>query len=203
MRLWNRKCFEKKYCLGSDALVLLSVGELNKNKNHAVVIRALAEMRNPQIHYFIAGSGKLKTKLEDLSTKLGVKKQVHLLGYRNDVEQLLQIADIYLLPSKREGLNVSLMEAIASKTLVLCSNIRGNRDLIRDADTMFDAESVEAVAECIANKLEKNNACSTQSGKMWNVIFENTKYIVEENYKSLKNYSLQSVSKELAVIYRR
>ena len=57
--------------------MLLSVGELNTNKNHQLVIRALAELNNPDIHYGIAGRGDLAEDLQKLAIGLGVKEQVH------------------------------------------------------------------------------------------------------------------------------
>ena len=61
-----------------------------------------------------------------------VNNRVHMLGYRTDINDILRNIDIYLLPSIREGLNVSLMEAMASGLPCICSDIRGNRDLIFD-----------------------------------------------------------------------
>lgn len=111
-------------------IVLLSLGELNRNKNHEVVIRALAERKNSTVHYIIAGRGELFDYLQRLATRLGVADKVHLLGYREDVASLYCASDIYLLPSFREGLNVSLMEAMASGLPCIASRIRGNVDLI-------------------------------------------------------------------------
>lgn len=113
-----------------EEFLILSVGELNKNKNHETIIHAVAELKNKDIHYFIAGQGKLREYLEKVTRKLDIQNQVHILGYRNDIEQIYQCADLYVLPSIREGLNVSLMEAMASGLPIVCSNIRGNKDLV-------------------------------------------------------------------------
>lgn len=72
----------------------------------------------------------MKKKLENLAKELGIVEQIHLLGFRDDVAELMGASDIYCLPSLREGLNVSLMEAMASGLPCLASNIRGNRDLL-------------------------------------------------------------------------
>lgn len=123
---------EKRKELGipGDAILLLSVGELNKNKNHQVIIRALAELNNPNVHYAIAGVGPLHDYLIDLSKELGITNQLHLLGYRTDVAELYKCADVFCFPSIREGLSVSLMEAMASGLPCVVSKIRGNMDLI-------------------------------------------------------------------------
>lgn len=119
-----------------DSILLFSVGELNNNKNHQIIVEAVAKLHNDKIHYFIAGEGDEK-KLVLLAKKLGVANQLHLLGFRTDVDQLLRIMDVYCLPIIREGLNVSLMEAMASGLLCVASKIRGNVDLIENGVTGF------------------------------------------------------------------
>lgn len=127
----------KELDISLDTVLLLSVGELNENKNHSVVIKALAELKDSKIHYCIAGIGELADDLRILAKNMGVEEQVHLLGYRNDIPELFQKVDVYLLPSFREGLNVSLMEAMASGLPCICSDIRGNRDLIIEGQGGF------------------------------------------------------------------
>lgn len=111
-------------------VMLLSVGELNKNKNHEIVLRAMAELGNKNIHYFIAGRGVLKEYLEQIASELGIKDQLHLLGFRTDVKDLFKAADVFAHSSFREGLSVAVMEAMASALPVICTEIRGNTDLI-------------------------------------------------------------------------
>lgn len=126
----DRAAKRRELGIPEDAFLLLSVGELNENKNHQIVIRALAELKNPNIHYMIAGKGPLKDYLLDLAQKLGVENQFQLLGQRSDVAELYKIADLFILPSMREGLNVSTIEAKSSGLAVICSNIRGNTDIV-------------------------------------------------------------------------
>lgn len=111
--------------------MVLSVGELNENKNQEVVIRAISKLANSNIHYFIAGKGDKDSYLLDLAKKLNVN--LHLLGYRTDIVELLNTADVYAFPSFREGLSVALMEAMAAGLPCVASKIRGNVDLI-DSD---------------------------------------------------------------------
>lgn len=115
-----------------NAKLLLSVGELNRNKNHEVVIHALAELAYKNVHYLIAGTGGMYGYLRELSEKLEVSERVHELGYRDDVVELYRMVDVYVLPSLREGLNVSLMEAMSCGLPVICAKIRGNVDLVKD-----------------------------------------------------------------------
>jgi glycosyltransferase EpsD len=116
--------------LAPDDFVVLSVGELNENKNHATVLRAMAQMKTPVIHYLICGNGPRREELEDLARQTGVSERVHFLGYRRDIPSILASADIFCLPSFREGLPMALMEAMAAGKPLVCSRIRGSVDLV-------------------------------------------------------------------------
>ncbi len=120
----------QKLAVPEDAFFLLSVGELNSNKNHETVIRALAQINDDKIHYAIAGDGPLAEHLNDLIDELHLSNQVHLLGYRTDAPDLYRAADLYIHPSYREGLPMAVMEAMASGLACVVSDIRGNHDLI-------------------------------------------------------------------------
>lgn len=109
--------------------MLLSVGELNENKNHASVIKAIA---GKDITYVIVGKGDKEAELKTMADENNV--DLRLTGYRNDVADFYDAADVYILPSIRKGLNVSLMEAIDSGLPVACSPIRGNTDLVDEED---------------------------------------------------------------------
>lgn len=122
----------KELGLSMEDIVLLSVGELNDNKNHITPIRALVKLNNKNIKYLIAGKGPLEGYLKEEIKKLGLENQVKLLGYRNDIYELNKISDIFVFPSKREGLSVALMEAIVCELPIICSDIRGNRDIVEN-----------------------------------------------------------------------
>ncbi len=111
-----------------DAFLLLSVGELNENKNHQIIIKALAKLNNPNTHYAIAGVGEKKEYLENLAKQLGLQNQLHLLGYRTDIPELNHIADVFCFPSIREGLGLSAIEAMACGLPILTSNVHGIND---------------------------------------------------------------------------
>lgn len=130
----NRDEKRKELGLSSDDIVLLSVGELNKNKNHEIIIRALAQIENKDIKYCIAGIGSRQEYLVDLARRLHVETKVKFLGHRPDIAEVYQCVDIFCFPSLREGLPVSLMEAMASGLPCIASRIRGNTDLMRDGE---------------------------------------------------------------------
>lgn len=131
-QLENFDKYSKRKELGikADDFFVLSVGELNQNKNQEVIVRAIAKLNNPKIQYFIAGKGDRADYLQELAKQLNVN--LHLLGYRTDIVELLNTADMYAFPSYREGLSVALMEAMSAGLPCVVSNIRGNVDLIEE-----------------------------------------------------------------------
>lgn len=142
----NRERKRKEIGILSDDIMIFSVGELNTNKNHKKVIEALSMIKDSKYHYFIAGEGELGEKLKEEGRRYGIN--LHLLGYRNDIPELLKCADLFVLPSIREGLNVSLMEAVSSGLPSIASNIRGNRELI-DHQYLFDPNNSKDICDHI------------------------------------------------------
>lgn len=128
-----REHFCKKYRIPFHASVLLSVGELNKGKNHRIVIKALAALKRPDVYYIICGQGPLRGWLSRYAGRLGVKRHIRMPGYQEQMPWICGNADIFVFPSKREGMPVALMEAMAAGLPCVVSNIRGNRELIHDA----------------------------------------------------------------------
>ncbi|MGP6146534.1 glycosyltransferase family 4 protein [Jeotgalibaca sp. A122] len=114
--------------LKTSDFVVLSVGELTKRKNHQVIIKAIHEIAHDDIHYLICGRGPEKQNLEKLIAELGLSKQVHLLGYRTDIEELNQISDVFAFPSRREGLGIAALEAMAAGLPILTSDVQGIPD---------------------------------------------------------------------------
>jgi glycosyltransferase involved in cell wall biosynthesis len=122
--------------------MVLSVGELNDNKNHEVIVKAVAKITTP-IKYVICGKGDKESYLKNLAKELGIEEKVIFAGYRSDVKEILKSTDIFCLPSKREGLSVALMEALAAGLPCVASRIRGNVDLIQSAKGGYLVDSMD------------------------------------------------------------
>ena len=131
-----------------DAKVVLSVGEVNKNKNHKVGIEALAKLNDLDVYYVICGRGPLMDAHKELAQSLGVSDRVILTGYRTDVADFYKMADVFLFPSFREGLPVAVMEAMASGLPVVATKIRGSSDLVQQGD-LFEPTDVDGIAKAI------------------------------------------------------
>ena len=150
---------EKRRSLGipAEGFLVLSVGEINENKNQQAVIRALAQCSDLSIHYALVGRGDRRPLLEQLVRDLGLEGRVHFLGYRQDVASLYHCADCFIHPSFREGLPVALMEAMASGLPAIASKIRGAVDLIEPGvsgllcDPADPASFAQAITELAAD----------------------------------------------------
>jgi glycosyltransferase involved in cell wall biosynthesis len=162
----DRNEVRKSMGVPEDCVLLLSIGELNVNKNHQVVVKALAKLNNKNVHYAVAGVGDQKGNLLNLAKELGVENQFHLLGYRTDALKLYRAADIFIFPSFREGLSVSMMEAMASGCPIVCSQIRGNVDLVENekGGYLFNPVDWQALSLNL-KKLIDNKLLCEQFGK--------------------------------------
>lgn len=119
----------KELSLNMNDIVLITIGELNKNKNQEMILKAMQTAHNDRFKLLICGKGKNEQKLKKLIIDLKLQNQVFMLGYRTDIIKLLKISDIFVFPSLREGLSVAALQAIACNKICFLSDIRGNRDL--------------------------------------------------------------------------
>ena len=180
---------EKRKAIGipEDAFLIVSAGDLNKNKNTEVMVRALKELSDPSVHYIACGVGPEEKNLRDLAQALGVGEQFHLLGYRTDMAELMAASDAFVMMSFREGLPRSLMEALDLGLPCIGSDTRGIRDLIdAEGGIICDPKRPEEFAKAIKELAKKD-----------------TKKMGEYNRNKVKGYSKDIVRMELCDIYKQ
>ena len=121
-------------------------------------------------------------KQKDLAKELGVDGRVHLLGFRTDVAELLKSADIFLFPSIQEGLPVALMEAMSCALPVICSEIRGNIDLIDNTCGVLCGATDDTAFKTAIEKLINDEALRLSMAEK--ALNESKKYDIKiiENY---------------------
>ncbi len=116
-----------------DAIVLLSVGSLRVQKRFRIVLQAMTRLRDmPQLHYVICGEGSDRIFLEKLTKKLHLTERVHLLGYRTDIPDILGAADIFCMPSKREGCGTAALEAMSAGLPLIVTKVHGTKAYAND-----------------------------------------------------------------------
>lgn len=181
---------EKRRDMGIDesSFVMLSVGELNFNKNHATVIRALSGIGDSSIEYIICGEGPLKEELMELVAELGLGGQVKFLGERSDLPEIYGASDIFVFPSRREGLGMAALEAMDEGLPIVTSNVHGIVDYSVDGVTGFlcDPTDVDAFADAIV-KLRDDPKLRGEMGKY--------------NREAVEQFSLENVQQQMKEIY--
>ncbi|MEK4736360.1 MULTISPECIES: glycosyltransferase family 4 protein [Bacillus] len=175
----------------SQDFLMFYAAEFNKNKNQNFLIHVLAQLKNemPHAKLLLAGEGPLMEECKKIATQLGVTKMVHFLGYRNDIASLLQMSDLAIASSYREGLPVNIMEAMACGLPVVATDNRGHRELIINNKNgwIVDRDDIKAMADRIKG-ISINPKVLAQMGQY--------------GCTSIKNqYSVNEVLKEKQEIY--
>ena len=118
--------------ISPDTFFLLSVGEFSRNKNHITVIKMLKKMKDEKtlgdLKYGICGDGYYREELIQTVEKLGLSDVVTFFGYRTPVQPVLGCADAFIFPSRREGLGMAAIEALAMGVPVIAADNRGTRE---------------------------------------------------------------------------
>ncbi len=113
--------------------LLTTIGRLEDVKNHRMLLEifALLKQGNIEFHGIIAGSGSLEAELAELAKELGLEDSVSFLGFRNDVYYLLKESDVFLLTSTMEGFGITLLEAMATETPVIVTDVGGMHEVVQ------------------------------------------------------------------------
>lgn len=174
--------------LSPEDFLVLSVGELNENKNQQVILRAIASLHDDSIHYLLCGRGDCLNALQQLARDLGIEKNVHFLGYRRDVVDICAQADVFAHPSKREGLPLAFMEAMYCGLPVICSRIRGNTDLIDEPEggILCDCQNALGFASAIQRLKNDPELCHQ---------------CAEQNKRKIKEFCVERVRNEVLHLF--
>ncbi len=147
--------------LKEDDFVILMIAELNENKNQLQLIRALEMLKNkyPRIKAICVGEGAKLSELKGETVKRGIEESIFFLGFRDDIAELINLSDIGILLSYREGLPRSIMEFMAQGKKVIGTKIRGTRDLIENEGigNLVDLGDYEGTARAIEKYYLKEN----------------------------------------------
>ena len=141
-----------------DAPIILNVGELNANKNQKSVIRAMKKVveKLPNAKLLIAGNGPELENHKALISELGLENNIELLGYTTEIFKYMNICDVLVACSYREGLPLNLMEAMLCGKPIVASINRGHKELVENGKNGFlvPVEDSDAYAERIFAVLE-------------------------------------------------
>ena len=179
----RKKCYKNEF-------IILCTGELNKNKNQSTLIKAMADVVNvyPNTKLLLAGNGPTHDELESLVKSLNLEKNIELLGYRTDLEDYVNLCDLVVSASFREGLPLNIMEAMICGKPVIASDNRGHRELIHDKENgiLIDLSKNKEFNNQIIYLIEHNDL---------------QKKYIENSLKIIKPYDINNTKKQINAIY--
>lgn len=187
---FNKHEYRRKLGISDEDFVILVLAELNKNKNHIQLVKAMGilKKRYPNIKAIFAGTGPLEEKIKNQIKQNNLEDKISMIGWRNDVKELISLSDVVGLFSKREGLGKCLLEAMVCGKSVIATNTRGPRELIEHEENgfLFEVGDIESTA----NAIEKIYIDSDTKNR-----FE------QESIRIINKYLLDNVLNELDYIY--
>lgn len=168
--------------------VLTYIARLDSNKNQALIIECMKDLVKdyPNIHLLLVGPDELNGKYQTQAKKY--LKNIHFLGFRKDIVDILNITDISISTSLREGLPVNLLEAMAAGVPVVATDTRGVRDLIKNGENGF-VSSANNKDELYNNIVKLYNSPSIR------------KKMSDNNLKDIKKYDIDEILNKMKKIY--
>ena len=167
----------------ADEFLVLATGNLTEIKGQKYLILAINSLvkNGTPVKCLIAGEGNLRNKLQEMIKELKLNNRITLLGYRNDIAELLSASDIYCMPSLKEGLGYGILEALASGVPVIASNVGGIPEVITDELNGLlvkprDSDSLAKAIKTLINSPELRQKLSAAGKKivMGNFSLQNT-----------------------------
>lgn len=174
----------KKIGLSKNDFVMIFPARLDKNKNQIFLIDAMNKLckKHSNIHLLLPGTDELNGYYQKISNERKLSKNIHFLGYRNDIPDLMKISDIAVSSSLREGLPVNVLESLSNKMPVIALKCRGMSDLIENGKNGYIVNSLDE----FVNKVED---------------YISNKKTTKESYYNIDKFKIESVKKELSEIY--
>ncbi|MEG1410477.1 MAG: glycosyltransferase family 4 protein [Romboutsia sp.] len=188
--LYNKEECRVKFNLKEDDFVIVMIAEVNKNKNHEQMIKAVEQLikEGKSVKVLCAGDGPLLNLIKEEIESRNLSEVIQMLGFRTDINEIISCADVGLLMSYREGLPRNIMELMAFGKPVIGTNIRGIRDLIDEGKNGYLVD----VGDYMQTYYALNTLMSDR-----NILSE----MSECAFDRVKKYSVESVVGELLEVY--
>ena len=154
--------------LEKSDLVFGTVGRLQAEKDQATLVRAFSELKNQDItqniKLVLIGDGPDRNSLESLVKELDLIPYVIFLGARNDIPELLPQLDVFVLPSKGEGISNTILEAMACGLPVIATNVGGNPELVVENETgiLVPSNNAKKLAEAMMGYVNDRSLMTAQ-----------------------------------------
>lgn len=176
----------KELNVSKDTIMVMCTANFNHVKGLDILVRAIAKSQqqidmSKVIFYIVGQPDKDKAELQQLIDELAIETEIHLEGISNQIPQYLNAADIYIQPSRSEGLPISLMEACSAGLPIIASCVGGIPEVAIEGENaiLFEAKNVDACASALQTMLT-NSYLRDKLG-------ENSKRVYEEKFQLSNN----------------
>lgn len=190
--LETKSKFRTKYGYNENDFILMFAGELSYRKHQDLLINVIGILKYnlPNIKLLLAGTGDLLEQYQVLVKQLGIEENVHFLGYRDDLGDIMHLSDIAVSSSRQEGLPVNVMMAMAIGLPLIVTDCRGNHDLVTHGKNGYitGINDIEDFA-CLVKTLYESKDLRKSFG--------------ENSLDLIKTYSLENIIKQMEMIYER
>lgn len=180
----------KEYGYNEDDFILMFAGELSYRKHQDLLINVIGLLKDkiPNVKLLLAGTGDLLEKYQVLVKRLGVEENVCFLGYRNDLGDIMNMIDVAVSSSRQEGLPVNVMMAMAVGLPLIVTDCRGNHDLVTHGKNGYitGINDTEEFASLVKRLYGSKDLIKRFS---------------KNNLDLIKAYSLESIIKQMEIIY--
>ncbi len=191
-RFKNLDRTESRKMLGlRDEFVVIAVARLEKVKGLKYLIKAISEIKNPQIQLVLIGQGSERSNLEKYTQELSITERVRFIGEVNnqEVPKYLKAADCFCLPSLKEGFGIVILEAMAVGVPVIASQVGGIPDIVQNEKNglLVPAKASYAISKAIL-ELQKTPTL--------------TQTLTQNALQTLKNYNWDTITEQLYQLYQ-
>ncbi len=178
----DRNVIRNKFGISENEFIFLFAGRLTHQKGVDILLSAFKDVTQGTL--YIVGDGEDRDKLHDLSKQIGIDSRVKFLGIRHDMPELYKITDVFVLPSRWEGLVIVMMEAMASGLPIIASRIDGMNELVEEGRNgiLISPENISELSEAMRTLLTDRSRRESMA---------------YENLKDSKKFDIQSHSESL------
>jgi glycosyltransferase involved in cell wall biosynthesis len=164
----DRERWRNKEGFTPEEILFVCVAWLRPQKNPALLLESFRRgpASDPRARLLLVGTGPLRSELERQIVASGLQESVHLLGKREDVPEILNAADVFVLSSDYEGNPLSVMEAMAAGKPMICTAVGGVPELVEDGcGLLVPPRDAQALSKAMNHILENPNARRSMGAK--------------------------------------
>ncbi|MEB3767357.1 glycosyltransferase [Acinetobacter sp. MD2] len=187
-----RQQLRHSFSLTDDTPVLMAVGRLMAAKDYPNLIAAFALLQTKfsQAQLFIVGDGEQRSQLQQQAQQLGLASNIHFLGARQDVAELLSMADVFVLASAWEGFGLVVAEAMSCERVVVATDCGGVKEVLAQPEWLVEVQNTEMLSSSLEKALQLSKDQSAQLGK-------------QNRQRIIAQYSMQQMLQQWLALYRQ